>query len=389
MSAGEACAVAASVIRKMRPTWEVEMCPISDGSDGFASILTQTRGGELIYNNVMGPNFKQVEAHFGLADCEKFSLSSKAWLKLPDKGKVAIVEMAQASGLSRLVPEERNLWFTSSYGTGELLKLAIETHPELIVLGLGGSATHDLGMGALEALGLRFRADNGEYITHVTPNQWGRIVAIEGELPQKLPRIILAPNVQNKLLGPRGAGALFGAQKGLKPADKQKLEEQTLRMAELLLGHFDAPRSIVEAPGSGAAGGIAVGLLAALKVEIMPGVELCDRWLRLNEKMEKNNIIITGESKLDLSSLEGKAPLYVIEKASNRGKRIFCMIGNISLPPGEEIPMSMKEAKIIKIFPEELANEKIAGKGINYLSEAVRQLLESFPTPPSASGLLV
>ena len=244
MSAGEACAVAASVIRKLRPKWEVEMCPIADGSDGFASILTQKREGELFYEMVTGPNFKPVEAHYGIVDCAKFSLSSKAWLRLPDKGTVDVLEMAQASGLQRLPAEERNLWHTSSYGTGELIKLAAAKKPAVIVLGLGGSATHDLGLGALEALGLRFRAENGDILTHITPHMWSRVVAIEGEVPKKLPRIILAPNVQNTLFGAHGAAALFGAQKGLKAGDRQRLDEQTMRMAELLSGHFGERREV-------------------------------------------------------------------------------------------------------------------------------------------------
>ena len=379
MSAVEACAVAASIIRKLRPKWEVEMCPMTDGSDGFASIFTQIRAGELLYKTVQGPTFRPVEASIGVVDCASFSLSSKAWLKLPDKGRVAIVEMAQASGLARLPLDQRNLWYTSSFGTGELLQHAIDLQPELIILGLGGSATHDLGLGALEALGLRFRAENGDIITQATPQHWSKIVAIEGEVPRKIPRIILAPNVQSKLLGSHGAAALFGPQKGLKRSELQGLEAQTLRMAELIAGHFDAPRSIMEVPGSGASGGMSVGLQAAFRVEIVPGVVLADRWLRLNEKIEKANIVMTGEGQLDMTTLEGKAPLYVVDRASNRGKRIYCLIGDLMLPSGETLPESMREAKIIKLAPPHATNAEAVRRGINYLAEGVRQVVEGFP----------
>lgn len=379
MSASEACAVAASMIRKVRPLWEVELCPVADGSDGFASILTQARSGSLVHHTVSGPNFKPVEAHIGVVDCASFNLSSKAWLKLPDKGTVAVVEMAQASGLMHLSPAERNLWYTSSYGTGELIKLALEMNPEVVVLGVGGSATHDLGLGALEALGLRFRAENGDILAQLTPHHWDKIVAIEGEVPKKLPRIILAPNVQNKLLGSRGAASLFGPQKGLKNSDLNRLETQTLRMAELIMGHFGASRSIIEAPGSGAAGGMMVGLQAAFKAEVVPGIELTDRWVRLNEKIERANMIITGEGKFDMGTLEGKAPQYVIERAANRGKRIYCLVGQLVLPEGGKLPENLAEAHVLKIAPDDVTEEESMESAIGYLGEAVRQIVENFP----------
>jgi len=377
MSASEACAVAAGALKKIHPDWEIEICPLSDGGDGFANILTQSRNGELIYATVNGPLFKPVEAHFGVVDCREFSLSRKAWLKLPDRGSVAVLEAAQASGLSLLQPDERNLWHTSSYGTGELLKLAIGLKPALIILGLGGSATHDLGVGVLEVLGLRFRAENGEVLSHITPQQWPRVAAIEGEIPRKnLPRIILAPNVQNKLLGPRGAAALFGAQKGLKKADEQRLEEATRHMAGILLNHFGASASILETPGSGAAGGMAVGLAAALRVEeIMGGIELADRWLHLNGRIERENVIITGEGKFDRGSLEGKAPEYVMEHAANRGKRIFCFVGQFVAGERGKLPAALRESKIQAIAPPGVSAEESMNNAVEYLTEAIKKTL--------------
>lgn len=380
MSAVEACAVAAGVIRRYRPKWEVDICPLSDGSDGFASILTQSRNGELVYTNVMGPNFRQTEAHFGLVDCANFSLSSKAWLKLPDRGTVAIVEMAQASGLYRLSNEERNLWHTSSFGTGELLRAALTFNPAVVILGLGGSATHDLGLGALEALGIRFRSESGDLITQMTPMQWPRVVAIEGEVEfKKLPRIILAPNVQNKLLGSRGAAALFGPQKGLKKSDLNRLEDETYRMSDLILSHFNAPRTLLEQTGSGASGGMSVGLRAAMKVEMIPGIELADRWLRLNERLERANLIITGEGKFDSGSLEGKAAQYVIERAANKGKRIYCFCGQIVPDENGNHAAVVREAKMVRIAPAGVSIEQSMSRAIDYLSDSVRAALESLP----------
>jgi glycerate kinase len=309
-----------------------------------------------------------------MVDCSSFSLSNKAWLRLPDNGSVAVLEMAQSSGLSLLKGDERNLWHTSSYGAGEILSLAIKLNPALIIMGLGGSATHDLGLGALEAMGLRFRAQNGDPIPHITPHQWSEIAAIEGDFHWKnIPRIILAPNTQNKLLGSHGAAALFGPQKGLKHNDYGRLEEGTQRMAELITGHFGAPRSIVEAPGSGSAGGMSVGLQSALNIEMIPGIELSDRWLRLNESIERANIVITGEGKFDMGSLEGKGPEYVITRAANRGKRLYCFVEQFVAGDRNSLPPELSEAKILTTAPQNISPEEAAKDSVEYLGEAVKR----------------
>jgi len=376
MSAMEACAVAASSLRRVRPDWELELFPMSDGSDGFAAILTQNRQGEMIYATVNGPLFRPAEACFGMVDCSTFSLSGKAYLKIPDNGSIAVVEMAQSSGLELLDPEERNLWHTSSYGTGELLSVIFKLNPALIILGLGGSATHDLGLGALEALGLRYRLGNGDIINHLTPNAWPNVVALEGDIPKNTPRIILAPNTQNKLLGSKGAASLFGPQKGLRPGEFARLEEQTQRVADLILGHFEAPRSILEAPGSGAAGGMSVGLQAAFHAEMIPGVELVDRWLKLSESIEKANIVITGEGRFDMGSLEGKAPEYIISRASNKGKRIYCFVGQFIAGEGDKLPESLQEARIQTIAPPGGSAEECIKSSMGCLSDAIKKTFE-------------
>lgn len=377
MSAQEACAVASRSVRSARPHWSIEICPLADGSDGFANILTQYRKGELFYATVNGPMFKPVEAQFGLVDCSHFSMSSKAWLGLPDSGKVAIVEMAQTSGLAQLSDAERNLWYTSSYGLGELLKIVFGLNPCLVIVGLGGSATHDLGLGALEALGMRYRAETGELLEHITPQSFSRVVALEGSVP-KAPRMILAPNVGCKLLGRKGAASLFGPQKGLKQSDYQRLESQTQRIAEFLMGHFNAPSDIIEKKGSGAAGGMAVGLQAAFKnVEIWSGVELADRWLRLSERIERANVVFTGEGTFDEGSMEGKVPQHVINKASNHGKRIYCMVGQYLHDPSVPTPESLAEANIVEIAPQNTSKEESIKNAVRYLGDSVSSIVES------------
>jgi glycerate 2-kinase len=371
ISATEACAVAASALRRIKPGWQIDLCPVSDGSLDFVSILTQYRSGELVYGEVLDPHFKPIEAHIGLVDASKFSLSSKAWLRLPDKGRVVLIEIAQASGLQLLRAEERNPWYASSYGTGQLISMALALNPELIIIGMGGSATHDLGLGALEALGLRFRAENGDLLQRLIPAQWSRVVALEGELPSRLPRIILAPNTPAKLLGKAGAAALFGAQKGLRAEDIQKMEEQTQRMAELIISHFGKPAEQLMAVGGGAAGGLGIGLQAAFEAESVPGIALADRWLRLNQKIDAAQVIITGGGRVHIDAPEGRAAQYIVERASGRGKRIYCLANEVVMPDeGAPIPEGLREAKFEEMGGESPGSREVIRK----IGDAVRKL---------------
>jgi glycerate kinase len=378
MTSQEACAIACGVIKRIKPDWEVEMCPLTDGSEGFARTLIQNRGGELVHVEVNGPDFKTVEANIGLIDCACFSLSSRSWLGVPSHGKIAVVEMAQACGLHLLTPAQRNLWFTSSYGLGEMIRAAVELNPELILVGVGGTATHDLGMGALEALGLRYRAENGEILTQITPHSWSRVVAVEGSVPQNMPQITVASNVQTRFFGPRSAAELFGGPKGLKKEEQPRMEEQSRRMAELLLAHLGASSDLLEVPGSGGAGGAGVGLAAAFGAPIWAGVEVADRWLRINEKVERAGLILTGQGKFDLTSLEGKAPEYVIERSSNRGKRIYCIAGELNKPDTMPLPEKLKEANFLPLGPVGASRESVMAHAIRYLTDRVENIISKF-----------
>ena len=192
----------------------------------------------------------------------------------------ALVELASASGLALLCPEHRDPWQASTVGTGELVRAAAEGGAAAIVLGVGGSATHDLGLGALAALGLDLRDNHGDRVDPPVPSRWEAITRIGTKFPP-LPPLRIACDVTNPLLGTRGAAATFAPQKGLRPGDLSRLEHATARLTLMLTARFRRGEDLVDRPGAGAAGGSAFGLMTALGAELVPGFELVSAWLDL------------------------------------------------------------------------------------------------------------
>ncbi len=347
LTAPEACAAAAAGLRAAQPDWEIESCPLADGGDGFASILTRAAGGRLERRQVTGPRGDPIEAAFGLVPLARIPVRARQRLALGSglaaDATVALVEMATASGLALLPPDQRDPWQTSSLGTGELMRAAADAGAGVILLGVGGSATHDLGLGALAALGLELRDNHGEKVHPPVPARWDDItqfgagplaLSLSNGLP--LPPVRIACDVTNSLLGSNGAAAVFAPQKGLRPADRARLEHGTVRLALMLTARFRRPDSLIDQPGSGAAGGIAFGLMAALGAELVAGFELVSDWLDLEARMQAADLVITGEGRFDASSLVGKGPGSVVRRALALGKTVHVFAGMIStaeVPP--------------------------------------------------------
>ncbi len=193
--------------------------------------------------------------------------------------------MAAASGLALLAPGERDPWQTSTFGTGQLIRAAAELGAGAVILGVGGSATHDLGLGILSALGLSFLTADGQRLEAPVPAAWPRLVRIEGEVMTSLPPIRLACDVANPLLGPSGAAAVFAPQKGLAASDYDRLEAESARIAAMLCVHCERSRDLMRVPGAGAAGGTAFGLMAGTGARLLAGSELVTTWLDLDSRL--------------------------------------------------------------------------------------------------------
>jgi glycerate kinase len=312
LTAPEAVAAVADALREIRPDWTLDPAPLADGGEGFASILTQAAGGREVSSVATGPRGERLQTGFGIVPVAAIPAGARAQLQLsaepPSGATVAIIEMAAISGLALLPQDQRDPWQTTTLGTGELMRAAADSEALAILLGVGGSATNDLGLGALAALGLKFLDAAGQSVHPPVPAEWSRIVRISGRVVAWLPPVYIACDVTNPLLGPRGAAAVYGPQKGLRPADHARLEGESARLADLLCQHCGQPPALKDVPGAGAAGGIAFGLMTAAGAKLLPGFDLVSAWLDLETKLAAADIVITGEGRFDESSLEGKGP---------------------------------------------------------------------------------
>lgn len=340
LSAAQACELGARALRGRQPGWQLDPCPLTDGGEGFVDILTTAVRGRHMVLDVSGPRGGLVAASIGLAMQSQIPASIRPWLRLPEQGgnsgrPVAIIEMAAASGLSLLPPAQRDPWQTTTYGTGQLIRAAAELGCAAILLGVGGSATNDLGLGALSALGFEFRDGDGAKIRPPIPLHCDRIARIEGEVFSSIPPICIACDVANPLLGPDGTSAVYSPQKGLRPEDRPRLEATMERIACMLVDHCGQPSNLSETPGTGAAGGLSFGLMAGARAHLVPGFDLVSAWLGLDARIAAADIVITGEGCFDTTSLSGKGPGAVAARAHALGKAVHVFAGRIGsdLPP--------------------------------------------------------
>jgi glycerate kinase len=285
------------------------------------------------------------------------------------KPTIAVIDMASASGLALLEPGERDPWQTSTLGTGELIRTAAELGVTAILLGVGGSATHDLGLGALAALGLEFQSAKGERVSPPIPARWREINRIAGRIAPPLPPIRIACDVTNPLLGPNGAAAIYGPQKGLRAADLPRLDHESARLAMLLCELFGQPDSLMEKPGAGAAGGIAFGLMTATGAQLLPGFALVSAWLDLESRLAAADLVLTGEGRFDDSSLNGKGPGAVAARALALGKPVHVFAGSATATRAPE------KLKLHSITPAGVPLPQALHQGSLFLARSVRDTL--------------
>ncbi|WP_369179774.1 glycerate kinase [Streptomyces mutabilis] len=305
-------------LRRVVPDLVVEALPVADGGDGTVAAAVAA-GFERREVRVAGPLGDEVTAAFALRD------------------GTAVVEMAEASGLQRL-PEGVLAPLTSStYGSGELLRAALDAGARTIVFGVGGSATTDGGAGMLSALGARFLDGNGE---PVAPGGGGLADVASADLSGLDPRLtdvelVLASDVDNPLTGPKGAPAVYGPQKGASPQDVETLDAALAHFAKVLEGAETVgarAAGYADSPGAGAAGGIGFGAML-LGARFRPGIEVMLDVLGFAPALERADLVITGEGSLDEQTLHGKAPAGVASAARAAGKEVVAVCGRLALAP--------------------------------------------------------
>jgi glycerate 2-kinase len=328
MTAETACEAARRGVVSVWPQADVICRPLADGGEGFAGILTRAGNGQTVDLDVMGPRGDPVRAAYGLVPADHIPPAALALAGLPSPkpgSTIAVVEMAAASGLAHLDLAARDPWRATTYGTGQVLRHAADAGAAAILLGVGGSATNDLGLGALLALGLRVTGDVGD--PPGCPSSWGQMGPMDASRLPPLPPVVIACDVTNPVLGPRGCTRVYGPQKGLRSEDTVRMEDALTALAPKLCATFGREPMLAEVPGSGAAGGIAFGLMAALEARLVPGFALVSAWLNLEREIERADWILTGEGRFDTSSLEGKGPGAVVADAMAKGKRVDVFAG--------------------------------------------------------------
>lgn len=303
-------------LRRVVPELEVEALPVADGGDGTVAAAVAA-GFARREVRVAGPLGDEVTAAYAL------------------RGDTAVVEMAEASGLQRLPAGVFAPLTASTYGSGELLRAALDAGARSIVFGVGGSATTDGGAGMLSALGARFVTAAGE---PVAPGGGGLAELASADLSGLDPRLasvefVLASDVDNPLTGPKGAPAVYGPQKGASPEDVETLDTALTHFVKVLEGAVgEKAAACAASPGAGAAGGIGFGALL-LGAGFRPGIEVMLDVLGFAPALERADLVITGEGSLDEQTLHGKAPAGVAAAARAAGREVVAVCGRLALPP--------------------------------------------------------
>lgn len=379
LSAEEACEIAARAIGQIAPSMELDVCPITDGGEGFAEILTQAAGGSWHTARVSGPLGDAVEAGFGLVTWEKIPARAREMIASahvdfsPQQGaRVALVEMASAAGLASLPVEKRDPWRTSTRGVGELLRVVGECGAEFTLLGVGGSATNDLGLGALSALGLRILDEGGCDTKNVSPKDWLKIRAFDAADLMRPPLSVVC-DVRNPLLGPEGCTRRFGPQKGLLVGDIPRMEAELDRMSEMMCGYFGKGLSLRSQEGMGAAGGIAFGFSCALGAPLISGQGLVREWLALDVRLARADVVLTGEGRFDVGSLQGKGPGALALAAANAGKSVFVFCGSSDFEAGIS-----ERVVITPITPCDMPLSEALAQSELLLAEAVGRVMSAY-----------
>ncbi|MCY4106565.1 MAG: glycerate kinase [Chloroflexi bacterium] len=338
---------------------EPVLLPIADGGDGTLDAF-MSDGGQIHSVAVLDPLQRERVAEFGV---------------LPG-GDTAIVEMARASGFTLLKPTERNPLQTTSYGTGQLLAAASALGCQKIILGVGGSATVDGGLGALQALKVQFLAADGSSLPMLVGGRLQEIAAIDRSALSRTWRntqLVIATDVDNPVLGKRGAAAVFAPQKGATPQQVKQLEEGLQHFFALI--EMETGRRVTELPGSGAAGALAGGLIAVLGGQMVSGIALLLDHHDFVRRLEDADLLITGEGSLDRQTLAGKAPLGVARLARQAQVPTVALVGDSdwSADQGKEMGFDA----IIRITPRSLPLREAFAQAPQLLEHAAHRLGEA------------
>lgn len=324
------------------PAAQVEVHALADGGEGTFELITAALGGQIYQTNVANALGEMVTAHYG------YVLDSKT----------ALIEMSQASGLAQLPLERRNPMLTHTYGTGQLILDALKRGARNIVLGIGGSATNDAGMGMACALGYRFFDRENQLLAPCGGNLI-RVARIDYDQVINLQDITVqvACDVSGPLFGPSGAALTFSPQKGASPVMAQQLDEGLQHFSAIIKQQQNL--DVAHVPGAGAAGGLGYGAMVFLPAALHSGIDLVMKLSGLENQMQKADWIITGEGKIDVQTLQGKVVAGVARLAQKYQKSVVAVCGTLNLRPDQIREMGLLYAESILTRPLPLETAQV------------------------------
>ena len=335
------------------PAAEVKMFPLADGGDGFSQIIHHYIG--------TSPVSAQTTDALGRSIVAKYQFESS--------NQTAFIEMASASGLALLSSSERNPYKTSTYGTGLLIRDAIMRGAAHIILGIGGSATTDGGIGMADALGYMFLDMQGDPLEPCGGNLHliNEIIFPESDLLENI-QFTVACDVKNPLFGPNGAAFVYGPQKGATPEQVKKLDEGLAHLDALFIKFFG--RSVADNPGAGAAGGLGAGCDVFLGARLIPGIEYIFDYIDLKKEIADADLIITGEGMLDEQSMQGKVVGHIAEIARKHDKPVHVICGQHEPCDAHNILLN----KVITLASIADSVESSINNPLNFIPQAVRNI---------------
>ena len=324
-------------VLQVYPAAEVVCVNVADGGEGTVEAIVDALNGEIVEVPVSNPLMQPIIAHYGIAD------------------DTAIIEMAAASGLPLLTPEQRNPWLTSTFGTGEMIMDAISRGCRHFLVGIGGSATNDAGTGMLQALGFRFYDANNHLIQHCTGGRMADIARIDDSAVPPAVReatFTVACDVDTPFCGPEGAAPVFAPQKGADPEMVIRLDKAMASLAQVIQQHYNV--NIIPIPGAGAAGGMGGAFYACLQATLKKGIDMVLDAIHFDSIIQGADLVITGEGKVDFQTAKGKTAAGVLTRAKKQHIPVIAIGGCVEMC---ESVMQMGFAGIYPILEEKVPLE--------------------------------
>jgi glycerate kinase len=344
-------------ILEFYPEINVVKVPIADGGEGTVDALVTATNGKLMFSEVLDPLGEKIVAKWGI---------------LGD-GTSAVIEMASASGLPLIPKEKRNPYITSTFGTGQLIMSALDENCKKIVIGIGGSATNDGGVGMAKALGAKFFDSSGKELNDggYALQKLNKIDISNIDPRIKNTEILVACDVDNPLCGPRGASAVYGPQKGATPEMILELDKALLNFSEI--AQKTVGKDVKNIAGAGAAGGLGAGLMFFTEASLMPGVELVLEVTNFNSLVEDADLVITGEGNTDFQTVFGKAPVGVAKAAKKYNIPVICISGGLG--DGYESVFEKGIDAIVSISSGPVSLDECMLNGATMLQSATKRLI--------------